>query len=86
MNADTLLDELDGRLTAVWVKYPDTRLFLLSFQKHVKYALKNPAGADVKKVLRKGRRWLSEVMWKHPLFRPEFEKMIRLIDDFESGT
>lgn len=82
---DTLLDELNGRLTAVTVRYPDTRLFILSYQKHVKYALENPQKADYPRVLRKGREWLSKVMWKHPMFRPEFEKMVDLIDKFRKA-
>lgn len=83
MNADTLLDELNGRLTSVVVRYPDTRLFIWSYQKHILFALKNPGKAKVSKVIRKGRKWLSEVMWKHPFLRPEFEKMVEAIDRFE---
>lgn len=85
MNADTLLDEIDGRLTAVCVKYPDARLFILSYQKHVQFALKNPGKAKIEKVITKGRKWLREVMWKHPIFRPEFQKIIDAIDNFEAS-
>jgi hypothetical protein len=78
-----LLEEINGRLTATGVKYPDTRNFLRSFQKHVDYALKNPSRADYPKLLRKGRDWLSTVMWKHPTFRDDFAKMVDAIDKFK---
>lgn len=84
-NVDTLLDEINGRLSAVCVRYPDARLFILSYQKHVKFALEHPAQAKIEKVINKGRKWLTEVMWKHPLFRPEFQKIIDAIDNFEAS-
>jgi hypothetical protein len=87
MNADTLLDQLNGRLTVVVVEYPATKPFIWSFQKHIQYALKHPGKANIGKLLRKGKRWLSEMMWKHPMFRPEFMGMVELIDKFnESRT
>ena len=84
MGADGLLDEINGRLTAVVVRYPETRPFIWSYQKHVQFALKNPEKANVGKVIKKGREWLSEMMWKHPLFRPEFSGIVEAIDRFEN--
>lgn len=78
-----LWDEINGRLTAVAVKHPGTEKFLLSFQKHVRYALNNPSKADHPKLMRKGRDWLTMVMWKHPQFRDDFQKMVEAIDKFK---
>lgn len=80
-----LLDEINGRLTAVVVTYPAAEPFIESFQKHVRFALLNPKEARYEKLLKKGRKWLNEMMWKHPLFRPEFSTMVGLIDKFERG-
>lgn len=79
----SLWDEINGRLTATAVKHPGTELFLRSFQKHVRYALDNPSKADHAKLLRKGRDWLTMVMWKHPMFRDDFQKMVEVIDQFQ---
>lgn len=77
-----LLDELNGRLTAVVVKYPETKPFIWSLQKHIQYALKNPGDFDLGELLKKARDWLHEQAWKHPLFRPEFMGMVEAIDKF----
>ena len=82
-DVDTLLDEINGRLTAITVKFPETWAFIWSYQKHVQYALKEPEKANLGKVIKKGREWLSEVMWKHPFLRPDFEKIVEAIDKFE---
>lgn len=79
---ESLWDEINGRLTATAVKHPGTETFLRSFQKHVRYASKNPSKADHPKLLKKGRQWLTEVMWKHPQFRDDFQKMVDAIDKF----
>ena len=78
----TLLDELDGRLTSVVVKYPETKPFIWSLQKHIQYALKNPGEFIMGELLKKARDWLHENAWKHPLFRPEFMAMVEKIDAF----
>lgn len=80
-----LMDEVDGRLTATAVKYPGSHLFILSFQKHVKYALKNPGKSDGPKLIRKGKQWLKEMSWKHPEFRDEFSRIVAAIEKFELG-
>lgn len=83
MSIDSLWDEIDGRMTAVAVKFPDTALFLKSFHKHVKFAVANPSKTDHQKLLRKGRDWLTMVMWKHPMFRDDFQRMVEAIDKFK---
>lgn len=84
-DVQNLLDEINGRLTAVTVRYPDTQPFVMSFQKHVRFALNNPQEARYEKLLKKGRKWLVEMKWKHPLFRPEFSTIVELIDKFEGS-
>lgn len=83
-DADELLDELDGRLTAATVKFPEAKPFIWSFQKHVRFALSNPKERRMGKLLKKGRQWLSEMAWKHPVFRDDFMPMVKVIDEFES--
>lgn len=83
MSGESLLDEINGRLTATAVRYPESKLFIWSFQKHVQYALKNPSRADLGKLIRKGRSWLQEMMWKHPAFRDDFQRIIEAIDKFK---
>lgn len=78
-----LLDELNGRLTAVTIKYPDAKLYIESLQKHVRYALHHPQDVNGVKFFKKVRGWLSLQSWKHPTFRPEFMKMVELIDKFK---
>lgn len=80
---ENLLDELDGRLTAVTVTKPDSRLFIWSLQKHVKYALKEPKNVRMGKLLQKTKDWLVAIKWKHPMFRDDFEPMVKLIERFE---
>jgi hypothetical protein len=80
---ENLLEQMDGRLTAVVVRYPDTRPFIWSLQKHIQFALKHPREAKLEKLIKKSRAWLNEMMWKHPLFRPEFSAIVSLIDTFE---
>lgn len=78
-----LLDELDGRLTAVTVTKPDTKLFIWSLQKHIKYAIDNPGNVRFGKLLRKTRNWLVMVKWKHPMFKDDFDQMVTAIDKFQ---
>jgi len=82
-DVQNLLDELNGRLTAVTIQYPGSEPFIESFQKHVRFALHNPEKARIGKLLKKGRRWLHENSWKHPIFRDDFQKMVSRIDEFE---
>ena len=82
-DADTILDELNGRLTSVTVKYPEAKPFIQSFQKHVVFALNNPKERRMGKLLKKGREWLNTMAWKHPIFREDFMPMVKAIDDFQ---
>jgi len=79
----SFLDELNGRLTAVTVRYPEAALYIESLQKHVRYGLHHPDDVNVDKFLKKVRQWLSVQIWKHPTFRDDFVKMISLLDDFK---
>lgn len=81
--SDSLLDEVNGRLTATAVKYPEARLFIWSYQKHVQYALNNPSKVDLVKLIRDGKKWLREMVWKHPEFREDFSAIVERIDKFE---
>ena len=81
-DVENLLDELNGRLTAVAIKYPKAEPFIESYRKHVRFALHNPERAQYGDLIKKGRKWLSEMMWKHPTFRPEFSVMVDRIDKF----
>ena len=83
MNIDTLLDELNGRLTAVKVKFPGSEDYIESFQKHVRFALHNREKAKIDKLLRKGKDWLRTNAWKHPMFRDDFLVMVQKIDEFK---
>lgn len=80
-----LLDELNGRLTAVTIKYPESEPYIESLRKHIRFALHNPEKARLSKLLKKSRTWLHEQSWKHPTFRPDFMKMVELIDAFKRG-
>lgn len=80
---DSLLEEVNGRLSAVAVKYPESRLFIWSYQKHVQYALNNPSRVDLAKLIRDGKKWLREMVWKHPEFRDDFTAIVERIDKFE---
>lgn len=82
-DVDSLLDELNGRLTAVTVKKPETRLFIWSLQKHIKYAIDNPKNVRIGKLLKKTRNWLVMVKWKHPMFKDDFDPMVSAIDKFK---
>lgn len=81
-DVEHLLDQAHGRLTAISVKYPDAKPFIESFHKHVRFALNNPKEAKYEKLLKKGRQWLHEMSWKHPMFRPDFMKIVEAIDKF----
>lgn len=81
-DVDTCLDEVNGRLTAIWVKLPETKPFIWSFQKHVQYALDNPDKADYPRIFDKGRKWLLEMKWKHPMFADEFGRILDVMDKF----
>lgn len=85
MGADDLLGELDGRLTATKVKYPEAKLFIWSLQKHIQYALKEPQNVRIGKLLKKTENWLTAMKWKHPMFRDDFEPMVKLIQKFEES-
>lgn len=78
-----LLDELDGRLTAVTVKLPDTKPFIWSLQKHIKHALAEPKNVRIGKLLQKTRDWLITVKWKHPMLKDDFDPMVAAIDKFK---
>ena len=82
-DVENLLDELNGRLTAVWAKHPETYLFIWSLQKHIKYALENPKEVRLGKLMEKAKDWLRVQQWKHPIFRDEFQVMIDRIGKFE---
>lgn len=83
MTVVELFDEMHGRLTAVTVKYPGTKPFIESLHKHIRFAISNPREARIDKLIKKSRKWLSEMMWKHPLFRPDFSAMVDLLDKFK---
>jgi hypothetical protein len=80
---ENLLGEVDGRLTAVTVKMPDTKNFIWSLQKHVKYALNEPQNVRMGKFLKKTNNWLTMVKWKHPMFKDDFDPIVKLIDKFQ---
>jgi hypothetical protein len=82
-DVESLLDELNGRLTSVTVRYPDAEPYIESLRKHIRFALHNPEKARLGKLLKKSRTWLNEQSWKHPIFRADFMKMVELIDKFE---
>jgi hypothetical protein len=84
-DVQNLLDELNGRLTAVAVKYPSTEPFIESLRKHIRFALHNPGKAKYGKLLKKTHSWLNEMKWKHPMFRSDFTAMVELIDKFDRG-
>lgn len=83
-DVENLLDELNGRLTAVVVKYPDTKPFIESLHKHIRFALNNPEEARYGKLLKKAHQWLHEQSWKHPMFRPDFRAMVDAIEKFDT--
>lgn len=80
-DVENLLDELNGRLTAVMVKNPGTEPFIESLRKHIRFALSNPKEARLEKLLKKSREWLNLMAWKHPMFRDEFLLMVKKIDE-----
>ena len=80
-----LLDEMNARLTSVVVRYPDAEPYIESLRKHIRFALHNPEKAKIGKLLSKSRSWLNEQSWKHPMFRPDFMKMVELLDKFKRG-
>jgi hypothetical protein len=84
-DVQNLWDEVNGRLTAIVVRYPDTERFIESFRKHVRFALHHPLEARHEKLLKKGKKWLLEVKWKHPLFRNDFDAILNAISKFEES-
>jgi hypothetical protein len=84
MGGIDLFDEINGRLTAIWVKYPETKPFIWSFQKHVNFCLEHPEQAKPHKVIESGKKWMLEMKWKHPMFKEDFQKILDAIDKFEN--
>lgn len=53
-----LCDEIDGRLTRITIRWPETWWNVWKQQKHVRYALQYPERVNQAKVLKKTRDWL----------------------------
>jgi hypothetical protein len=86
MGGIDLFEEINGRLTAIWIKYPETKPFIWSWQKHVNFCLHNPNDERAKphKVIEKGKVWMAEMKWKHPMFREDFDGILKAIEKFEN--
>lgn len=71
-------------MDALGKRYPETRPFLGSLQKHYRFAMLNPESDRIKKgkLLLKSQEWLREMRWKHPMFREDFGEMADLIEKY----
>ena len=78
MDAETLLDEADGRLTRCVIWHPELRLEILKHQKHIQAALINPP-EDLDGFMRKTMEWMTMLMVTMPdldeHLRPVIEKI-----------
>ena len=78
------MEALYGRMEMLIKRYPETRPFIWSLAKHIKFAMLNPDSEKLKKgkLLEKSSKWLREMRWKHPMFREDFGEMADLIDKY----
>ncbi|HJS82614.1 MAG TPA: hypothetical protein VJ742_07230 [Nitrososphaera sp.] len=76
-----LLDEIDGRLTGMTIRWPELRPEMLKIQKHVKYALNNDKITDLRQYLTDTRGRMTAAMVRFPelqeYFRPLTEKITK---------
>lgn len=81
MDVENLLDAIDGRLTREVIMNPDTKDFIWSLQKHIRFALNNPTKADIPKLMRKSHGWITAMGVKYPQFGETFFEIKKLIEE-----
>lgn len=79
-----LLKQVDGVLTKVTIKYPDSWELLWRAHKQIKHILDFPEEhkATPGKTLLKVRTWLTAAMVNHPMFDEDFRPMVNEITDY----
>ncbi len=75
-----LLDEIDGRLTGVTIRWPEAWGLVWSIQKHVRFALYNDKQVDMKESLDKTRGRMSALIVNHPEFHEYLFPLVEKIN------
>jgi hypothetical protein len=75
-----LLDEVDGRLTGVLIRWPDAFDIVWPIQKHVRFALFNDKQVDLKEYLEKTRGRLTAAMVNYPEMQEYFTPLTEKIE------
>jgi len=79
---ENLLDEVDGRMTRVYIRWPETWGIIWRQQKHVRQALNHPELVNKEKLLMKTRDWLVAAMVNHPMMDDDFRPVVNDISEY----